>query len=63
MILHSWVYYGTGILFCLSGAWLFYKNAFEEEKKMSGPILLLAGGVLLIGLGTAKYFKLIAYCL
>ena len=55
----SWTLCGIGILFCLSGLYLFYRNAFEEDKKLLQPILVMVAGIVLIGLGMAKYFHLI----
>jgi hypothetical protein len=45
---------GIGILFCISGIWFFYTNAFEEDKRIIKPVLLLVAGVILIGWGMAK---------
>jgi uncharacterized membrane protein AbrB (regulator of aidB expression) len=54
-----WLLCGIGILFCFGGAYLFYRNVFEEDRNMLKPILIMIAGVILIGLGTAKYFHLI----
>lgn len=54
----AWILCGIGILFCLSGLFFFYKNVFEQEKKILPSILVMLMGVLLIALATAKYFKL-----
>lgn len=53
-----WILCGAGILFCISGAYLFYRNVYEENKKILLPVLLLIGGVILIAAGTARYFNL-----
>jgi hypothetical protein len=55
----AWTLCGTGILFCITGAYMFHCNAYEENKKVLPPVLLMISGVVLIGLGTAKYFGLI----
>jgi len=53
-----WTLAATGILLCGAGVYLFYKNAFEEDKGIVQALLLMVAGVVLIGLGTAKYFHL-----
>ena len=56
---NPWVLCGTGILFCMAGAYLFFKNVYEENHSVYWPVTIMIMGVLLIGVGTAKYFKLI----
>jgi hypothetical protein len=51
-----WILLGFGILFCSAGVYNFHKNAFEEDKSMFQPILLMIAGVVLIGLSLAKFF-------
>jgi hypothetical protein len=41
---------------CLS----FQKNAFEEDKSIQPSIFIKITGVILIAIGTTKYFKLIS---
>ena len=48
-----------GILFCIGGVLLFHRNAFEEEKSVLLPILVIVAGVILIALAMAKVSKLI----
>jgi len=55
----SWTLCGLGILFCATGVYMFHRNVYEENKKILAPVLLIIGGVILIGLGTAKYFHII----
>ena len=55
----AWMLCGTGVLFCLSGIYFFYRNAFEENRKIGPSILLMVMGIILITAGTAKYFHLI----
>jgi len=55
---NPWLLCGIGMLFCCSGAYMFFKNIFEEGKPIKWPILVMLAGILLIGAGTAKYFKL-----
>ncbi|HYC41270.1 MAG TPA: hypothetical protein VEB63_12370 [Chitinophagaceae bacterium] len=52
-------FYSAGILFCVSGLFLFYRNAFEDDKRVQRPLLLLAMGVVLIAIGTARDLGLI----
>jgi len=54
-----WLFCVTGILFCGSGVYFFYKTIYEEDRKLVRCLALLVMGLLLIGIGTAKYFKLI----
>jgi len=49
----------AGILFCLAGIFLFQRNAFEENKKVLIPLLLILAGIVLVGLGTAKRLNLV----
>jgi uncharacterized membrane protein YidH (DUF202 family) len=37
----------------------FKKNVFEEERRISLAVFLMIAGVILIAVGTARYFKLI----
>jgi hypothetical protein len=55
-----WIFCGVGILFCISGIYFFYRNIYEEENRSRRWLLLMIMGVVLIAIGTAKYFKLIA---
>jgi hypothetical protein len=56
----AWALCGAGTLFCITGAYMFHRNVYEENKKILRPVLLMIGGVVLIGLGTAKYFGLMS---
>jgi hypothetical protein len=55
----GWIYCVAGILFCLSGAYIFLKTVYEKGKKLIASFLLMIMGVILIGIGTAKYFNLL----
>lgn len=55
----TWTLWIIGFFFCLSGLYLFYRDAFEEDKKVLQPILVMVAGVVLIGLGTAKHLHLL----
>jgi uncharacterized membrane protein AbrB (regulator of aidB expression) len=57
--LMTWTLCGIGILFCVTGLYQFRKNAFEENKRILPTILVMIMGVILIAIGTAKYFKII----
>jgi len=54
----SWIYSLVGIIFCGTAVFLFYKNVFEEQGKISYAILLMILGVVLIAIGTAKDLNL-----
>jgi hypothetical protein len=53
----SWLLCGAGALFCAGGAYLFKRNVFENDKTITAPILIILGGIILIAIGTAKYFN------
>ena len=55
----AWAICGVGTIFCLTGVYLFHKKVYEEGESLKKPILLMIMGVILIGLGTAKYLHLI----
>ena len=55
----AWILCGAGILFIATGVYLFYRNVYEKDKKILQPVLLMLAGVILIGVGTAKYYSLI----
>lgn len=59
----SWAICGIGTIFCLSGVYLFHKRIYEEGESLGKPIMLMIMGVILIGLGTAKYLHLINHVL
>ncbi len=54
----AWILCITGTLFCLSGAYLFHKNSFEEGGNILPPVIVMIAGVLLIAWGTAKFSHL-----
>jgi hypothetical protein len=56
---HPWTLMLSGIVFCLAGIFLFQRNAFEENKKIVLPILIILSGVVLIGIGMAKRLHLV----
>ena len=55
----AWLLCIAGTLFCIAGAYYFRKNAFEEGKSIRPSILIMIMGVILISIGTAKYFGII----
>ncbi len=55
---NPWVLCGVGILFCATGVFLFFKNVYEEDRSLFWPIAIMLMGVLLITMGTVKYFRL-----
>ena len=54
----SWIYSLIGIIFCATAVFLFYKNVFEEQGKISNAVLLMILGVVLIAIGAAKDLRL-----
>jgi uncharacterized membrane protein YkvI len=49
----------SGILFCIVGVCFFNRNAFETNKTIIIPVLIIIGGIILIAIGSAKGLKLI----
>ena len=54
-----WILCAVGIVFCLSGVYIFHKKIFEEKSSIRWSLLIMLMGVLLIAIGTAQYFNLI----
>lgn len=54
-----WSFILSGIVFCLAGIFLFQRNAFEDNKKIMFPLLVVAAGIVLIGIGMAKKLQLV----
>ncbi len=54
---NPWALCGLGFLFCAAGVYYFFKNAFEEDKKLLQPILLMIAGLVLIVLGMARFYN------
>jgi len=55
----AWLYCIAGIFFCFSGVFVFFKTVYEKDKKLFPSYLLMVMGVILIGIGTARFFNLI----
>lgn len=55
----AWALCGIGTLSCFAGVYSFHKKTFEEGKRLNTPVMLMITGVILIAIGTAKYFHLI----
>lgn len=51
---NPWLFILSGIAFCLAGIFLFQRNAFEENKKIWWPALVILTGVVLVGIGMVK---------
>lgn len=58
MMENPWVICGFGTVLCFAGVYYFHRSSFEENKSLLRPVLLMIAGVVLIGIGTAKYFRL-----
>lgn len=56
---NPWILMAAGMIFCLGGVYLFQRNAFEENKKVLFPGIVIIAGIILIGIGTAKRLHLI----
>ena len=55
----TWLLCITGFVFCLTGVYQFKKNAFEEDQSVRPAVYVMIMGVILISIGTAKYFGVI----
>ena len=53
-IQYPWVVIGCGVLFCLSGIYLFRRNVFEENRSITWPFIVLVMGIALVTLGSAR---------
>lgn len=56
---HPWSLIITGIAFCLAGVYLFQRNAFEENKKLLMPVIVILAGIILLSIGMARKLRLI----
>ena len=54
-----WSFILSGIVFCLAGIFLFQRNAFEENKKIMFPLLVVVAGIVLISIGMAQKLRLV----
>jgi len=54
----AWILCIAGIIFCLAGIYEFRKNVFEDNKSIGPSIFVMIMGVILVAIGTAKYFKI-----
>jgi uncharacterized membrane protein HdeD (DUF308 family) len=54
----AWLLCITGIIFCIGGIYLFYKNVYEKHDRIWPALVILLMGVMLIAAGTAKYLEL-----
>lgn len=52
-----WTLLIAGIIFCAGGLWLFFRNAFEEDKTMLQPVLIILAGIALVGLAMARFYN------
>jgi hypothetical protein len=57
----TWMFCGAGVALCCIGTYQFYKTVYEKNRRIIGSVSLMIAGVILIGIGTAKYFNLINY--
>ncbi len=55
---NPWIIIIAGILFSLSGVYLFNRNAFEKNKKIIIPIIIILAGIILMSIGFARHFNL-----
>lgn len=55
----SWTFILIGIVFSLAGVYLFQRNAFEANRKVLLPALVIIAGIILMSIGFAKELKLI----
>jgi len=55
----TWLLCIAGIIFCLTGIYYFRKNVFEEDRTIRPAVLIMIMGVILIALGTVRFFKIL----
>jgi hypothetical protein len=51
---NTWILLGTGVFFCISGIWFFFRNIFEENRSVKGAVILMLMGVILITIASAR---------
>jgi hypothetical protein len=54
----AWILCGAGTVFCFCGAFYFYKTVFEKNSRLLWPVIIMLLGIVLIAIGSARYFKL-----
>lgn len=61
-----WLFCIAGTIFCAAGVYYFYKHLFDQEDSLGKDnhsikwsFIIMGMGVILIGIGTAKYFHLL----
>jgi hypothetical protein len=54
MNIHPWAICITGIVFCISGIYFFFKNIFEEGRTIGWSVVIMLMGILLITIATSK---------
>lgn len=55
----AWMICGIGVLFCISGLYLFFKNVYEDDRSTRWPFAVILMGIVLVAIGSAKFLRLI----
>lgn len=55
---NPWIIIIVGVLFSLAGVYLFHRNAFEENRKVMMPVLVIIAGIILMSIGFAKHLHI-----
>ncbi|MBC7947845.1 MAG: hypothetical protein H7Y42_08200 [Chitinophagaceae bacterium] len=53
-----WLAAGIGVLLCAAGVYHLHRNVYEEGRTLFAPTMTIIAGVVLIAIGSAKYFNL-----
>jgi hypothetical protein len=54
-----WLIIIAGVIFSLTGVFLFHRDAFEKNGRVLIPLIITIAGVILMSIGFAKHLKLI----
>ena len=51
-----WTSLAAGIALCAGGVYLFFKNAFEDDKSIVKPLLIVVAGIVLVAIAMAEFY-------
>jgi|GEM_PF-1113839 len=58
MTYNPWITCGIGIFFCISGIYFFFRNVFEENKTITGAVLIMIMGIILVSVASFQLMYL-----
>ena len=53
-----WTSLAAGIALCAGGVYLFFKNAFEDDKSIVKPVLIVVAGIVLVAIAMAEFYHI-----